>query len=122
VLTISTNIPVNLPPASAAIAPAHRPGAPPLIPAGLLGLGLFGLALRRRAIFNHKLLNGASLGLMLIGMVMGFGGCTNTSYTKTPPVQTFTTPSGTYKVSILVSDPSSGAVESLPFTLPFTVK
>jgi hypothetical protein len=122
VVTISSNIPVNLPPATAANVPANRPGTSPLIPAGFLGLGLFGLALRRRAIFNHKLLNSVSLALLLIGAVMGFGGCTNNSYTQQIKVPVYTTPAGTYKVSILVTDPSSGAQESLPFTIPVTIQ
>jgi hypothetical protein len=120
--TISSNIPVNLPPTAAANVPAHGPGTSPLIPAGLFGFGLFGLALRRKAIFYRKLLNGASLGLLLMGAVMGFGGCTNNSYTKTIKVPTYTTPSGTYKVSILVTDPGSGVTESLPFTLSLTIQ
>ena len=122
ILTISSNIPVNLPPTAAANVPAHGPGTSPLIPAGLFGFGLFGLALRRKAIFYRKLLNGASLGLLLMGAVMGFGGCTNNSYTKTIKVPTYTTPSGTYKVSILVTDPGSGVTESLPFTLSLTIQ
>jgi len=122
VLTISSNIPVNLPPATAANVRVHGSGTSPLIPAGLFGFGLFGLALRRRAIFNRKLLNGASLGLLLMGVVMGFGGCTNNSYTKTPLAQKYTTPSGTYKVSILVTNSASGVTESLPFTLGVTIQ
>ena len=117
VLTLSSNIPVN-------VGSVRAPGIgdSPIIPAGIFGLGLFGLAMRRKKIFNRKLLNSASLALLLIASVMGFGGCTNSSYTQTPPVQKYTTPSGTYHVSILVTNPSSGAVESLPFTLAVTIQ
>jgi hypothetical protein len=121
VVTISSNIPVNLPPAAARVQ-THGFGNSPIIPAGIFGLGLFGLAMRRRAIFSRKLLNGAGLALMLIGITMGFGGCTNSSYTQTIHKGVYPTPSGTYKVSILVEDPVSGAVQSLPFTLPLTIQ
>jgi sugar lactone lactonase YvrE len=121
VVTISSNIPVNLPPAAARVQ-THGSGTSPLIPAGIFGLGLFGLALRRRAIFNRYLLNITWLALLLVGAAMGFGGCTNSSYTQSIKVQQYTTPSGTYNVSIQVTDPSSGALESLPFTIPVTIK
>jgi sugar lactone lactonase YvrE len=122
VVTITSNIPVNLPPSATASVRTHGTGASPLIPAGIFGLGLFGLALRRRAIFNRYLLNVTGLVLLLAGAAMGFGGCTNSSYTQQIKVQKYTTPSGTYNVSIQVTDPSSGAVESLPFTLPVTIQ
>ncbi|MGD0733983.1 MAG: Ig-like domain repeat protein [Terracidiphilus sp.] len=121
VVTISSDIPVNLPPASASLQ-KHGQGTSPLIPAGIFGLGLFGLAMRRRAIFGRKVLNGVGLALMLLGITMGFGGCTNSSYTKTPPAQKYTTPSGTFNVSIQVTNPVSGAVQSLPFTFPVTIQ
>jgi hypothetical protein len=78
--------------------------------------------MRRRAIFGRKVLNGVGLALMLLGITMGFGGCTNSSYTKTPPAQKYTTPSGTFNVSIQVTNPVSGAVQSLPFTFPVTIQ
>jgi hypothetical protein len=80
------------------------------------------LALRRKTIFNRKLLNSAGAVLMLIGVVMGVGGCTNSSYTKTPPPLKFTTTPGTYQVGIVVTDPGNGNLESLPFTLPVTIQ
>jgi sugar lactone lactonase YvrE len=122
VVTISSNIPVNLPPSTTASVREHRSGSSPLIPAGIFGLGLFGLAMRRRAVFSRKLLSGAALGLMLFGVVMGFGGCSNNSYTKSIVVQKYTTAAGTYNVSIQVTNVSSGAVQSLPFTIPVTIQ
>jgi sugar lactone lactonase YvrE/uncharacterized protein (DUF2141 family) len=122
VVTISSNIPVNLPPGGTASVQTHGSGTSPLIPAGIFGLGLFGLALRRKTIFNRKLLNSAGAVLMLIGVVMGVGGCTNSSYTKTPPPLKFTTTPGTYQVGIVVTDPGNGNLESLPFTLPVTIQ
>jgi hypothetical protein len=53
---------------------------------------------------------------------MSFGGCTNSSYTQTPPAKKYTTPAGIYNVSIQVTNPVSGAVESLPFTIPVTIQ
>jgi len=120
-VTISTDIPVNLPPGSSAKVRALGAGTSPLIPAGIFGVGLFGLAMRRRAIFKHKLLSCAWIALLLVGTVMGFGGCTNSSYTHTPPRQVYTTATGTSNVSIVVLDPTTKAVVSLPFTLPLTV-
>lgn len=122
VLTISSNIPVNLPPSTTAGVREHRSGSSPLIPAGIFGLGLFGLAMRRRAVFSRKLLSGAGLALMLFGVVMGFGGCTNNSYTKQIKVPKYTTAAGTYNVGIQITNVSSGAVQSLPFTIPVTIQ
>jgi sugar lactone lactonase YvrE len=122
VVTVSTNIPVNLPPGGVASVQTHRSNTSPLIPAGIFGFGLFGLALRRKKIFNRGLLNGVGAALMLIGVVMGVGGCTNSSYTKTPPPLKFTTTPGTYQLGIVVTDPGTGKVESLPFTLAVTVQ
>jgi hypothetical protein len=78
--------------------------------------------MRRRAIFSRKLIDGAGLALMLVGIALGVSGCTNSSYTKSVVVTKYTTPAGTYNVSILVTDPTSGAVQSLPFTIPVTVQ
>ena len=120
VLTLSTNIPVNIPVASN----THRsqPFGAPLSFAGIFGLGLLGLTLRRRAIFNRSLLNLICLVLFLAGTVMGITSCTNSNYTHTPVVPVYTTPSGTYKISIQVTDTTTGVVESLPFTLGVTIQ
>jgi hypothetical protein len=73
---------------------------------------------------------------MLIGAVMGFGGCTNSSYTKTPPPLQYKTASGIYSVNICLPDQASHGYNSaqpcavtanytplsLPFTLPVTIK
>ena len=120
VLTFNSNIPVNIPPGTTV---EHRvkPIGPPLTLAGLFGLGLLGLALRRRKIFNRYLLNITCLALFFAGTVMGIASCTNSGYTHTPPSPTFTTPSGNYNVSIQITNTSTGVVESLPFTLGVTV-
>ena len=83
---------------------------------------MLGLALRRRAIFNRYLHNLVCLGLFFAGTVMGITSCTNSGYTHTPPVPVYTTPSGTYNISIQVTNTATGAVESLPFTLGVTVQ
>jgi hypothetical protein len=120
VLTLSTNIPVNIP--SASNTPRPLSFRPPLDLAGIFGLGLLGLALRRRAIFNRYLLNVVCLVLFLAGTVMGMTSCTNSSYTHTPQAPVYTTPSGTYNISIQVSNTATGVVESLPFTLGVTIQ
>ena len=121
VLTLSTNIPVNLP-ASARNVPPGRSHSSPFILAGVFGLGLLGLALRRRAIFNRYLLNLVCLALFFAGTVMGITSCTNSGYTHTPPVPHYTTKSGSYNISIQVTNTATGAVESLPFTLGVTIQ
>jgi hypothetical protein len=113
VVTISTNIPVNV---------SRLPAESPFVLAGVLGLGLFGLGLRRRRLISQGLFNVVCLTLLLAGAVAGFTGCTNSGYTHTPPAPHYVTPSGTSNVSIVVTDESSGQQYSLPFTLPLTVK
>jgi len=120
VLTLTTNIPVNIPLASNS--PRPQPFRSPLEFAGIFGLGLLGLALRRRAIFNRYLLNLVCLGLFFAGTVMGITSCTNDGYTHTPVVPSYTTPSGTYNISIQVTNTATGVVESLPFTLGVTIQ
>jgi hypothetical protein len=120
VLTLSTNIPVNIPIASNTHGP--KPFGSPLSFAGIFGLGLLGLTLRRRAIFNRSLLNLICLVLSFAGAVMGITSCTNSNYTHTPVVPVYTTPSGTYNISIQVTDTATGVVESLPFTLGVTIQ
>ncbi|MGH9607053.1 MAG: Ig-like domain repeat protein [Terracidiphilus sp.] len=121
VLTLSTNIPVNIP-ASASNAPRPQPFRSPLGLAGIFGLGLLGLALRRRAIFNRHLLNLVCLVLFFAGAVMGITSCTNAGYTKTIKVPVYTTPSGTYNITVQVTNTATGEVESLPFTLGVTIQ
>jgi hypothetical protein len=122
VLTLTTNIPVNIPPASASNTQRPQPFRSPLALAGIFGLGLLGLALRRRAIFNRYLLDLVCLVLFFAGTVMGITSCTNSGYSTPPPIPHYTTPSGTYNVSIQVTDTATGVVESLPFTLGVTIQ
>ncbi|MGA7885562.1 MAG: Ig-like domain repeat protein [Acidobacteriaceae bacterium] len=112
VVTISTNIPVNV---------GSLPSESPFVLAGVLGLGLFGLGLRKKRLISRGLFNVVCLTLLLAGAVAGFTGCTNSGYTHTPPAPHYVTPSGTSNVSIIVTDASSGQQYSLPFTLPLTV-
>ncbi len=117
VVTISTNIPTNIPTSE------NRPMEPsPFALAGILGLGLFGLGLRKRRLISRGLFNAMCLTVLLAGAVLGFTGCTNSGYTHTPPAPHYVTPSGTKNVSIIVTDASSGQQYSLPFTLPLTIK
>jgi sugar lactone lactonase YvrE len=121
VLTLTTNIPVNIP-ASASNTQRSQPFRSQLELAGIFGLGLLGLALRRRAIFNRYLLNLVCLALFFAGTVMGITSCTNSGYTKTPTVPVYTTPSGAYKITVQVTNTATGVVESLPFTLGVTIQ
>jgi hypothetical protein len=113
VVTISTNIPVNV---------GSLPSESPFELAGILGLGLLGLGLRKKRLISRGLFNVVCLTLLLAGAVAGFTGCTNSGYTHTPPAPHYVTPSGTKNVSIIVTDESSGQQYSLPFTLPVTIK
>jgi hypothetical protein len=120
VFTLATNIPVNIGSSTSSVQRA-QPFSSPFDLAGIFGLGLLGLALRRRAILNRYLLNLICLMLFLAGTMMGVTSCTNSSYTKTPPTPHYVTPSGPYTITIQVSSPTTGVVESLPFTLPVTI-
>jgi hypothetical protein len=122
VLTLTTNIPVNIPPTTASNTQRPPSFRSPLALAGMFGLGLLGLALRRRAIFNRYLLDLVCLVLFFAGTVMGITSCTNSGYSTPPPIPHYTTPSGTYNVSIQVTDTATGVVESLPFTLGVTIQ
>ena len=113
-LTISTNLPVNV-----ALAPVSKST---VVFAGLFGFGLLGFAFRRRASVHRTALSAFCLMLMLASAALGVTGCTNTGYTTTPPAPHVVTPSGSYNIRIYATDPATGAVTTLPFTLPFTVK
>lgn len=115
-LTINTNIPVN---SGAVRRPNFR--ADVLIFASTFGLGLFGLGMRRRKLFNAHLLTLFCV-VMFLGSVAGLIGCTNAGYTHTPPTPVVTTPSGSSNVSVTATDALSGKVVSIPFTLPVTVQ
>jgi len=112
-LTLSTNLPVNV-----ASVPAHPS---PFVFAGLLGLGMLGLAFRRRAALHRSALTAVCLLMMLAGAALGMSGCTNSGYTTTPPAPKVSTPPGTYNVRLYATDPHDGTVKTLPFTLPVTI-
>ncbi len=118
VVTLSTNIPVNVGNTSSRLSN----GTSPFALAGVFGLGLLGLALRRKKVVNRYLLNAIVVAMFLAGAVMGFTGCSNSGYTTTPPAPHYTTPAGTYNVSIIATDEVSGKQYSLPFTLQVTIK
>jgi hypothetical protein len=112
VLTINTNVASN--------SAAAGPGPAPWTFAGILSCGLIGFVFRKRTRFNPRIMTALCLMLMLACSVFGVTGCTNSGYTHTPPVPVFTTPSGTSQVAVTAT--YNGAVKSLPFTLPVTVK
>ncbi|HXS12290.1 MAG TPA: Ig-like domain repeat protein [Acidobacteriaceae bacterium] len=115
-VTISSNLPVNVG------ALRNKPSGPsPIEYAGLFGLGVLGLALRRKTRLNVKMFTAICM-VVLAGSMVSLGGCTNSGYTKTPPAPQVTTPSGTYQVSIYTIDLTNNQRSSLPFTLTLTVQ
>jgi sugar lactone lactonase YvrE len=112
-VTISSNIPVN--------ETSMTRGNSPIVFAGMVGLGLFGLALRRRGKFNRAPLTALCVLLLFAGTLLEFTGCTNSGYTTTPPAPHVTTPAGTYNVSIYTLDLGTNQISSLPFTLSVTI-
>jgi hypothetical protein len=114
-VTISSNLPVN-------VGALHKPSGPsPIEYAGLFGLGVLGLAFRKKTRLNVRMLTAICL-VLLAGSMVGLGGCTNSGYTKTPPSPQVTTPSGTYQVSIYTIDLTNNQRSSLPFTLTLTIQ
>jgi hypothetical protein len=115
-VTISSNLPVN-------VGALHKPpsGPSPVEYAGLFGLGMLGLAFRKKTGLNVKMLTAVCL-VLLAGGVAGLGGCTNSGYTHTPPSPQVVTPGGTYHVSIYTIDLTNNQRSSLPFTLTLTVQ
>jgi hypothetical protein len=111
-VTITTNIPVN--------EGELRHDRSNLAYAGLLGLGVLGLAFRKRGRLHHSILTMVCLMSMAGGLV-GIAGCTNSGYTHTPPSPVVTSPAGTYQVSIYTIDLTTLQKSSLPFTLGLTV-
>ena len=114
VVTLSTNIPVNV--------GSLRTQTSPFALAGVFSLGLLGLGLRKRKLISRGMFQVICLTLLLAGSIAGFTGCTNSGYTHTPPAPHEVTPSGSYNVSIVVTNEASGYQYSLPFTLPVTIK
>ena len=115
-LTINTNIPVNV-----GELRKFNPHVDAIFFAGTFGLGILGLGLRRRKRFQSHLLTMACLA-MFVGSLAGIVGCTNAGYTHTPPAPVVVTPSGSSTVAVTATDAATGAVVSIPFTLPVTVK
>ena len=112
-VTISSNIPVN--------ESSLRMANSPILFAGLFGLGLAGLSLRRRSKFHRTPLTLLCVLFLFTGTLFGFTGCTNSGYTTTPPAPHVTTPAGTYNVSIYTLDLQTNQISSLPFTLSVTI-
>jgi sugar lactone lactonase YvrE len=113
-VTITSNVPTN--------ESALRTDTSPIAFAGLFGLGLLGMALRKKGKFRRPPLTLGCLMLLFAGAFAGFTGCTNSGYTHTPPSPQVTTPAGTYNVTIYAVDISSNQITSLPFTLSVTIQ
>jgi hypothetical protein len=113
-LTLSTNLPVNI--------GAIQSSPSPFLYAGLFGVGVLGLAFRRRTIVYRKAVSLSALALLMASAVMGLSGCTNSGYTVTPPAPHVVTPAGTYIVKLYATDPKDGTVKSLPATFTVVVQ
>lgn len=113
-VTLSSNIPTN---ESMLIR-----GNSPIAFAGMFGLGLLGLVLRRKGRFLRSKLTVACVVFLLAAGMLGLNGCTNSGYTTTPPAPHVTTPAGTYNMTIYALDLTSGTITSLPFTLTVTIQ
>jgi hypothetical protein len=126
-VTITTNNPTN---ATA----LNRAGSSPLAFAALFGLGLIGLASRRKLGRHARLLTLAGFAV-LSGAMVGLSSCSSQSVTTST---TTTTPTGSYKVSITAQQVGSVTVPgnygtpitlygnlnqvSLPYTLEVNVQ
>ena len=119
-VTITTNVPVNVTPTATAGLSGSRSTASL---AGLFGLGCVGLAFRRRVRRTGFSIALTCLGLLMVSLGTGvLSGCTNGSYTQTPPAPHVVSPKGSYNVSFTATDAGTGQVVSLPYTLPVTVQ
>jgi hypothetical protein len=113
VLTINTNVPVNI-----GALRNFTPGSMTIDFAGAFGFGLLGLFLRRWKRLHPRILTVLCL-VLFAGSLSCVIGCTNAGYTRTPPTPVVATPSGNSMVTVTAT--SNGKVVSLPFSLPVTV-
>ena len=112
-LTVTTNLAISL--------SETRRGPSPIAFAGLFGMGMLGLAFRKRLKVNQLLL--AIICVTMLGAsAVGLTGCTNSNYSHTPASPQNTTPSGTYQVSVYTVDLQTNQRSSLPFTMSITVQ
>jgi sugar lactone lactonase YvrE len=117
VVTISTNVPVNVVSAS-----NTRPATGLLWPASTLAIGLVGLVFGKKTKYNGRLLMIVCALLVIASATVGLSACSGSSYTKTPDAPHVATPSGTQSVIITATDSATGSVASLPFQLNVTVQ
>jgi len=118
VVTISTNVPVNVTTSSTLATKSMRWSL-----AGLFGFGMLGLLVGRKR--WNRYITMAFLSLMLAGGAMSMTACTNAGYSTPPSAPKVTTPSGTYNVQIITLDGGTNEQTSLTspaFTLPVTVQ
>lgn len=117
VLTISTNVPVNLGTTGSVARDVQWSLA------GVFGLGLLGLIAGRKRVSRY--LSMICLAAMLSSAFAGITSCTNAGYSTPPPAPKVTTPTGTYNVQIITYDPGNLQQNSLTnpvFTLPVQVQ
>lgn len=117
VVTISTNVPVNVVRAS-----NTRPATGLLWSASTLGIGLVGLVFGKKTKYNGRLLMIICALLVIASATVGLSACSGNSYTKTPDAPHVTTPSGTQTVTITGTDTATGTIATLPFQLNVTVQ
>ena len=116
VVTISTNVPVNI------AASNTHPATGLWWPTGTLGIGVLGLVFGKKTKYNGRLLMVICALLIIASATVGLSACSGNSYTKTPPAPHVTTPSGTKSVIITAKDTTTGQIVSLPFQLNVTVQ
>jgi hypothetical protein len=117
VVTISTNVPVNVTNTSALAKPMRWSLA------GVFGLGMLGLLAGRRRC--NRYVATVCLTLMLAGGALSITACTNAGYSTPPVAPKVKTPAGTYNVQIVTLDEQTNEQTSLTspvFTLPVTVQ
>jgi hypothetical protein len=130
---VSINVTINT---NVSLSASNRVEHSPIAFALLFGIGLIGLASRRR-LSGHRLLLTLTCCILLSGATLGLSSCSSNSATATNSNST-TTPSGSYTVSITAQQVGSITVlgntgtpitlygnlnqVSLPYTLEVTVQ
>jgi len=130
VMTLNTNVPVG----TSTTASLHREG--PLAFAAMFGIGLLGLAFRRKKDLRSALFSVLCL-LVFAGAVAGVSACGSVTSSGATPI--LTTPAGTYSVTVTAKQAGSKVIPgskpgttqivygngnqmSLPFSVSVTVK
>jgi hypothetical protein len=121
-MTINTNVPVGTVTAANIV-------KSPAIFAGIFGVGLFGLAFRRKKLLGTSLLKVVCL-LFFTGIALGLSACSSANITENPVL---TTPKGSYTITVTAKQAGSKMVpgplgtpvvvegDGLQMSIPFTM-